>query len=274
MFAGQHLVLDLSRTHGHDRRSVPVSSRLPTQTTAQTAGLLVLPFTVETLFAGTRNPRGMGEVLATQTARQSQGLVLPPFLVHLRTHSDVSVVGDAMHTISAGGNHHALVMPPFILGYANGDGPPKGADEPLRTFHTQNGQGLVVPPLLTSVNYYDDIVRPVDEALPTQTTGEKLALTIPPFLLSYYSSSGNLRGVDGEMGTVTTVDRHALVSPESLIEDCGFRMLQPHEIGRGMAFDDGYVVLGTNREKVWQYGNAVTPPAMELLLSRCLDTLR
>ena len=76
------------------------------------------------------------------------------------------------------------------------------------------------------------------------------------------------------MGAITTVDRHALVSPEQLIEECGFRMLQPHEIGRGMAFDDGYVVMGNNREKVRQYGNAVTPPAMELLLQRCLETLQ
>lgn len=94
-----------------------------------------------------------------------------------------------------------------------------------------------------------------------------------PFLLSYYGSNGGLRGVGGEMGTVTTVDRHALVNPDALIEDCSFRMLQPHEIGRGMAFDDDYVVLGNNRDKVWQYGNAVTPPAMELLLRRCLESL-
>lgn len=112
MFAGQHLVIDTSRTYGDDRRSVPISSTLLTQTTAQAAGLLVLPFTVETAFAGTRKPRGVNEVMATQTTQQSQGLVLPPFMVHLRTHSDVSGVVDTMHTISAGGNHHGLVVPP------------------------------------------------------------------------------------------------------------------------------------------------------------------
>ena len=263
MFSGHHLVVDLSHTHGYDRRSVPVSSRLPTQTTSQTAGLLVLPFMLETAYAGTRNPRGVQAAMATQTARQSQALVLPPLLVHLRNNQDVSGVDDTLNTITAGGGHHGVLMPPFLLGYANGDSPPKGADEPLRTFHTQNGQGVVVPPFMTS-----------DGILPTQTTAQMTGLTLPPFMVSYYGSNGSLRDVGREMGAITTVDRHALVSPEQLIEECGFRMLQPHEIGRGMAFDDGYVVMGNNREKVRQYGNAVTPPAMELLLQRCLETLQ
>lgn len=66
MFAGQHLVIDTSRTYGDDRRSVPISSTLLTQTTAQAAGLLVLPFTIETAFAGTRRSHGVNEELATQ----------------------------------------------------------------------------------------------------------------------------------------------------------------------------------------------------------------
>lgn len=262
MFAGQHLVVDLSRTHGHDRRSVPISSRLPTQTTAQTTGLLVLPFMVETAFAGTRKPCGVNEVMATQTTQQSHGLVLPPFLTINYTPGYSKGVNGAMATITSQ-DHHGLVVPPFLLGYANGDSPPKGADEPLRTFHTQNGQGVVVPPFMTS-----------DGILPTQTTAQMTGLTLPPFLVSYYGSNGNLRDVGREMGAITTVDRHALVSPEQLIDECGFRMLQPHEIGWGMAFDDGYIVMGNNREKVRQYGNAVTPPAMELLLQRCLETLQ
>ena len=51
-------------------------------------------------------------------------------------------------------------------------------------------------------------------------------------------------------------------------------MLQPHEIGAAMAFPSDYIVLGTQREKVKQYGNAVTPPAMQLLFERVLEVLR
>ena len=50
-------------------------------------------------------------------------------------------------------------------------------------------------------------------------------------------------------------------------------MLEPHEIGRGMAFDHDYVVLGNKREQVRQYGNAVTPPAAALLLERVVEAL-
>jgi len=35
-----------------------------------------------------------------------------------------------------------------------------------------------------------------------------------------------------------------------------------------------YVVLGTKREKVKQYGNAVTPPVMQMLIERCVATFR
>jgi DNA (cytosine-5)-methyltransferase 1 len=41
----------------------------------------------------------------------------------------------------------------------------------------------------------------------------------------------------------------------------------------GMAFDADYVVLGNSREKVKQLGNAVTPPVMEMLVERCVESL-
>jgi DNA (cytosine-5)-methyltransferase 1 len=50
-------------------------------------------------------------------------------------------------------------------------------------------------------------------------------------------------------------------------------MLQPHEIGKAMAFPETYIVLGSGREKVKQFGNAVTPLAMHMLLERCIASL-
>ena len=38
-------------------------------------------------------------------------------------------------------------------------------------------------------------------------------------------------------------------------------------------FQHEYVVLGNKRERMAQYGNAVTPPAMTLILERCLEAL-
>ena len=84
-----------------------------------------------------------------------------------------------------------------------------------------------------------------------------------------------MRPISDAMGTLTTLDRHALVTPptdDPRVEDCYFRMLQPSEIGRAMAFPDTYVVLGTSREKTKLYGNAVTPPVMQMIMERCLAT--
>lgn len=277
-FGGQQLVVDLARPQGDGRVYPLLRGVLPTQTTKQTGALVVMPYVVETLYtSGNREPRSVTDPLGTFTTRQSS----------------------------------AVVIPPFLLGYANGDGPPWGADDPLRTLHTANGQGVVVPPFLTSVNYFAENTRSVDGVLPTQTTGAKMgvvvppylvqlrnnqdvaalddplktftasgshhALVVPPFMLSYYGGDGNLRPVDREIGTVTPMARHGVVFPgdrqEIHVEDCGFRMLEPEEIKRGMAFDDDYVVLGKKREQVRQCGLAVTPPAMELLLERAVATL-
>jgi DNA (cytosine-5)-methyltransferase 1 len=58
-----------------------------------------------------------------------------------------------------------------------------------------------------------------------------------------------------------------------VVEDCGFRMLQPHEIKAAMAFPADYRVLGNKREQVRQLGNAVTPPAMNTLIQRVVQSL-
>ena len=50
-------------------------------------------------------------------------------------------------------------------------------------------------------------------------------------------------------------------------------MLQPNEVGAGMGFRPGYVVLGTKRQKVRQYGNAVTPPAAEVLTCALVECI-
>ena len=95
-----------------------------------------------------------------------------------------------------------------------------------------------------------------------------------PFLVQYYGQ-GDAAPLDAAVPTVTTIDRHALVEPGPVpeVDDCYFRMLQPHEVGGAMAFPSSYVVTGNKREQVKQYGNAVTPPAMRMLLARVIESL-
>ncbi|MBO0515640.1 DNA cytosine methyltransferase, partial [Streptomyces beijiangensis] len=95
----------------------------------------------------------------------------------------------------------------------------------------------------------------------------------PPLLVPYYGT-GQAKPTNHPMGTLTTRDRHALVMAQAgqpaepiAVDDCLLRMLNPSEIARGMAFRYGYVLLGTRREQVRQLGNAVTPPAAEVLIA-------
>lgn len=147
-------------------------------------------------------------------------------------------------------------------------------EDPIPTQTTRQTLGLAVPPFLMHYYTRTNAHSPVDKPMPTCTGDPRFALVTPPLLASYYGSK-NVRPVTEPMGTVTTLDRHALIQPvESLkIDECGFRMIQPHEIQAAMAFPKDYVVLGNKRQRVRQLGNAVTPPVMTMLIQRCVETL-
>jgi DNA (cytosine-5)-methyltransferase 1 len=57
------------------------------------------------------------------------------------------------------------------------------------------------------------------------------------------------------------------------IEDCTFRMLEPHEVAAGMAFPADYVWDGNRRERVKMAGNAVTPPAARDLVAAVAESI-
>jgi DNA (cytosine-5)-methyltransferase 1 len=170
----------------------------------------------------------------TQTARLQDALVVP-----LRNNNTAKATAtEPLDTVAANGNHHALVMRNMT---ARGDQgqmsyPPT---EPLRTVLASQRQSLI---------RWDHLLVP------------------------YYGSS-TARTVAEPIGTVTTVDRNALVGVEVAVEDCSFRMLEPHEIQAAMAFLPGYEVLGNKREQVRQLGNAVTPPAARVLIAALVESI-
>jgi DNA (cytosine-5)-methyltransferase 1 len=170
-----------------------------------------------------------------------------------------------------GAPHHALVVP--VNGGRHGDGAHKvrSAEEPLLTQTGDLARGLVTP----AGGTWRDGATSVEEPLPTRTSTENDGLTEPPpaFLTSYYRTA-RPTSADEPMNTLTGHDRHGLTEgPTIAIEDCFFRMLEPHEIGRGMAFPDAYVVVGNKRERVRQYGQAVTPPVLRWIVDRVVESL-
>ncbi len=159
-------------------------------------------------------------------------------IVEVQNHGSVRVDRPA-HTIRAGGQHHGVVV--MRNNESRGDaGQMCTPDhEPVRTFTTSGHQSILVP--------YDRTGQP---ALADRETTP----------------------------TLTTRDRVAVVVADHEIDACGFRMFALHEIAAAMAMTDHprdgeYVVLGNKRERMAQYGNAVTPPVMTEIVRRLLPIL-
>ena len=172
--------------------------------------------------------------LRTQTSRHLDALVAPPFIAELRGGGfDARPVASPMSTVTASGNHHALVMP-----YYSGSKTAHPVTEPVGT--------------LTTVDRYALIQRH------NSSKGDGAEMVTP--------ASETLR-------TLTTTGHQSLITPGDIeaaaaqVDDCLFRMLEPHEVAAGMAFPADYQWDGTRRERVKLAGNAVTPPAARDLIA-------
>jgi DNA (cytosine-5)-methyltransferase 1 len=188
-----------------------------------------------------KQARSAGAPLRTQTTRLEDAVVTP-FIAELRGGgSDARSVEEALATIVASGNHHALVAPYY-----------------------GSGSGLTA--------------KPVSDPLGALTTRDRYAL-----ITRHYSSTGDgsemSTPVAEPMRTLTTTAQQSLVTPGDLeaaraqVDDCLFRMLEPHEVAAGMSFPADYKWEGTRRERVRMAGNAVTPPAARDLIACVTEAL-
>ncbi|WP_433622961.1 DNA cytosine methyltransferase [Nocardia sp. CA-120079] len=197
-------------------------------------------------------------------------------------------VSDTLATVVANGSNHGLLVP------CGGTWREQAVttEEPMSTRTTRETDGLLIP-VEGRVGVY---ARRTVDPIRTMTTRSETALLVP------YYGNGTARTAQEPHGTATTRDRYALVVPlrnhntaksvhEPLdtvaaagthhgltipapaVQDCEFRMLEPSEIARAMAFDQQYVILGNRREQVRQAGNAVTPPAARDLVSAVAEAL-
>lgn len=246
------LVISTRYTTGVDFRVRDASAEaLPTQP-GDLSQAAVLPYLIDTAFGhrGDESATSGTASMPTQTTRQTQAIVIPPSFV-----------------VPAGSNP--------------GNASPSTRGLPTLTCSDRlaiviNGAAIMT---MRDMKYTEQLVRPVTDALGTQVAAgtQDFMVQRAPFLISYYGTM-NGGSVGDAMGALSTRDRHALVespdSPDDVdVNDLYFRMFADHEVGKGMAFPDTYRVLGTKRERVKQYGNAVTPPAMEWLFERCVQSL-
>ena len=118
----------------------------------------------------------------------------------------------------------------------------------MTTLHTTASKALAVP-----VEGRDGkTARPSSDPLRTMTTRNETGILTP---------SGGTWNETAEPVTDAEVD------------DCLFRMLEPHEIAAGMAFPHDYIWQGTKHSRVRMAGNAVTPPAARDLVAAVVDSL-
>lgn len=187
--------------------------------------------------SGGRRWRALSETMKTITCVNGHALVVP-FLCELRGTAPEQLqnshrgLDEALSTITAGGTHHALVMPSLL---------------------PQQSAGRL---------------RPVSEPCPTVATAGAIGL-LRPQVIEYYGTATH-REVTVPLGTVTCRDRFGLSLPKLtttdgrvLTLDIGYRMLQAHELAAAMSFPTWYQFKGTKKDVTRQIGNAVPPKLAE-----------
>ena len=212
-------------------RAWPIDDVTRTMVARETKALAYDPVMVPVEGRDGKQPASMLYPMRTMTTRSETGMMLPPFLTELRGGgSNVRAASEALSTVSAGGNHHGLVVP--AGGTWNDDARP--TTDPMRAMTTREAYGLVMRHNNNGGADQSSMTTPDYEPIRTLTTkGQQSVLT----------------------GRTVNVD------------DVHFRMLEPGEIKQAMAFPVDYVMRGNRREQVKLSGNAVTPPSARDLIA-------
>lgn len=253
---------------------------LPTQP-GDASHAVVMPWLVETAHHGNGKYVSSGaDPNPTQTSYQTLAIVAGFLSKQYGGHADpkhMSLGLDNPTGTITTWDHHALISSPMMISLNDFD--PRifpAGEKPLGVQTTQDKRGIVQPGFIAELHGTAKASGLDDTLMCVTSGGSHHALLSAPSFLSYYYGTQQASGMADPVHTVTGLDRAALVQAlDSLtVDDLYFRMLHPHEIGKAMAFPEQYVVLGTKREMVKQYGNAVTPPVMDMLIDRCIATLR
>lgn len=226
------------QTHGKDSPSRVRSTEDPafTQTASGTQGLVAADIDMAFL---TRNHGGMKDApfmsssiddpVPTLTTAANQSLI-----VHMRNHGEaIPAATEPVNGVSAGGNHHGLLVP------NNTNNVPTPTSEPAGAMTTGNRHGFLLP------YYGKGLAAPLDAPSPTVTTRDKFGLV--------------------EMPQVAAIDPmecwFRMLDPAEVAAAMAFPP--------GYIPTEGY----TKRDRVRLAGNAVTPPVMAWLVSRVIQAM-
>ena len=270
-YKDQALVINVRHTSGVDCRvKHALTNPLPTQTSQQDSSVL-MPYFLNLEHSKVKHENRIHsglDALFTQTTSQANAFVVP-YIVEMNSSGKARSVLNHISTILAGGNHHLLVGN-YTPGWT------KTLNEATGTITTSDHHGLFSMPCIIEnrgQSKSKSCTDPISTFTSQTTHGLLTAKNLQSYLTYYYSSGHQVSNMMDAVNTITTTERASLVTPEPRIDDCFYRMLKPHEIQIGMAFDESYIILGNSRQKVKQLGNAVTPPVMEWLVGQCVKSL-
>ena len=169
---------------------------------------------------------------------------------------------DPLSTVVADGNQHSLVVPLRSNGVA------VSTDEVVPTVTAGGNHHALLMRNMTPRGDAGQMVTPVAEPARTFTTTSTQSLLMP------YYGNGEAQLIERPVPTVPTRDRFALVDPDVIVDDCGFRMLEPYEVAAAMAFPTGYIPRNLpKKDQVKLAGNAVTPPVMHWIVGQIMEAL-
>jgi site-specific DNA-cytosine methylase len=180
-------------------------------------------------------------------------------------------------------NTTGLITPPMALAVDNFQGGPRGAGEPLPT---QVGSETLAIVSSGVVPFRKNTLPAAHgEAMPTVTSDQIPGLLSAAGWFKQNGPIGNETAphpMTDPLGTLTARDTTALLMAQWRaalkdlpLEDCYFRMMAAHEVGRGCGFDvdfaghrGTFTVWGSARNQVDGFGNAVSPQVGEWIGSR------
>jgi DNA (cytosine-5)-methyltransferase 1 len=215
--------------------------------------------------------------IVTPTVRTASEIIdwqLPARTIGDRKGTKDELAPNTLRRINAG---YEKFSRPFLVPNEGRDKPPMDILEPLRTVTTRNETGVALPPYVVELRGGGSSHRAVTEPLSTVTAGgnHHFLVSAPDMVLPYYSSSIAQPATE-PLGTVTTVEGHAAVYGGRVrsVEDCGYRMLEPHEYQAAMHFPKEYILTPADkRTRVKMLGNAVTPNAARDLVAMAVEAL-
>jgi DNA (cytosine-5)-methyltransferase 1 len=263
---------------GSECRSRDLTEPLWSQTATNTTGLVTPPIALAVdNFQGA--PRGADDALPTQGGSETMALLTARVLPN-RTNGTSRGVSEPMETLVGNAGSGGLgILSSGVIPYRKNTTPTTHA-EAMPTVTAEQIPGLLTAAGRVQCNGSIEEAKyrayPVDKPLGTVVGS---AVTQGMLFSGWYKQNGS-RGTEtaphpasDPFGTLTSRDTTALLQAEwtdaladLTLEDCYFRMMFAHEVGRGCGFDvdfgdhqGTFKVWGSASNQVDGFGNAVSP---------------